>query len=67
MKYKAEKRKHSSTWAWCEKAIGYIYFTKKWGAETLQPADLEFGYFKPWLKKRFLLMYLLAERFVFRW
>ncbi len=38
-------KKHSSEWAWCQKAIGGIYFTKKWRTETLQPG-LEFGNFK---------------------
>ncbi len=26
-----------SEWSWCRKAIGGIYFTRKWPAETLQP------------------------------
>ncbi len=39
-------KKHSSEWARCQKAIGGIYFTKKWRADTLQPG-LEFGIFKP--------------------
>jgi hypothetical protein len=42
-------KKHLSDWAWCQKAIGGIYFTKKWRAETLQPG-LEFDNFKPRLK-----------------
>jgi hypothetical protein len=42
-------KKHSSEWARCQKAIGGIYFTKKWRAETLQPG-LEFDNFKPRLK-----------------
>ncbi len=33
----------------CEKAVGGIYFTKKWRAETLQPV-LEFDNFKPRLE-----------------
>ncbi len=40
---------HSSDWARCQKAIGGIYFTKKWRAGTLQPG-FEFDSFKPWLK-----------------
>jgi hypothetical protein len=40
-------------WAQCQKAIGSIYFTKKWGAETLQPG-LEFDNFKPWIEGRIL-------------
>ncbi len=36
-------------WARCQKAIGGIYSTKKWRAETLQPR-LEFDNFKPRLK-----------------
>jgi hypothetical protein len=42
-------KKHSSEWAWCQKAIGEIYFTKKWRAEHLQPG-LEFDNIKPRLK-----------------
>ncbi len=42
-------KKHSSGWARCQKAIGGIYFTKKWRAETLQPG-LEFDNFKPRLE-----------------
>jgi hypothetical protein len=42
-------KKHLSEWAWCQKAIGGFYFTKKWRAETLQPG-LEFDNFKPRLK-----------------
>ncbi len=34
-------KKHSSDWARCQKAIGGIYFTKKWRGETLHPG-LEF-------------------------
>ncbi len=45
-------KKHFSEWAWCQKAIGGIYSTKKWRAETLQPG-LEFDYFKPWLESGF--------------
>jgi hypothetical protein len=40
---------HSSDWDRCQKAIGGIYFTRKWRAETLQPG-LEFDNFKPRLK-----------------
>ncbi len=36
-------------WARCQKAIGGIYFTKKWRAETRHPG-LEFDNFKPRLK-----------------
>jgi hypothetical protein len=42
-------KKHLSDWARCQKAIGGIYFTKKWRAETLQ-RGLEFDNFKPRLK-----------------
>jgi hypothetical protein len=42
-------KKHFSDWAQCQKAIGEIYFTKKWKAETLQ-LGLEFVNFKPRLK-----------------
>jgi hypothetical protein len=42
-------KKHSSEWAWWQEAIGEIYFTKKWRAETLQPG-LEFDNCKPRLK-----------------
>jgi hypothetical protein len=42
-------KKCLSEWARCQKAIGDIYFTKKWRAETLQPG-LEFDNFKPRLK-----------------
>ncbi len=42
-------RKHSSDWARCQKAIGGIYFTNEWIAETLQPG-LEFDNFEPRLK-----------------
>jgi hypothetical protein len=41
-------KKHLSDWARCQEAIGGIYFTKKWRAETIQPG-LEFDNFKPWL------------------
>jgi hypothetical protein len=41
--------KHLCEWARCQKAIGGIYFTKKWRAETLQPG-FEFDNFKPRLK-----------------
>ncbi len=44
-------KNHLSEWARCQKAIGCIYFTKKWRAETLQ--------------KLYLHMHLLAERFAF--
>ncbi len=57
------RKMHLSDWAWCQKAIGGIYFTKKWRAETLEPG-LEFNNLKPGLK-RYLQMHLLAERFVF--
>ncbi len=43
-------KKHLSEWARCQKAIGGIYFTKKWRTETLQPG-LEFATFKPRLKR----------------
>ncbi len=60
-------KKHFSDWARCQTAIGGIYFTKKWRAETLQPG-LEFDNFKPPASKRYLQMHLLAERFVYwRW
>jgi hypothetical protein len=36
-----------SDWVRCQKAIGGIYFTKKWRAETVQ-LGLEFDDFKPW-------------------
>ncbi len=38
-----------NVWAWCQKAIGGIYFTEKWRVETIQP-NLEFDNFKPRLK-----------------
>jgi hypothetical protein len=60
-------RKHFSDWTWCQKAIGGIYFTKKWRAETLQPGLLEFDNLKPRLKKRHLQMHLLAERSFWGW
>ncbi len=41
--------KKAHDWAWCQKAIRGIYFTKKWRAETLQPG-LEFDNVKPRLK-----------------
>ncbi len=50
--------RHLSEWAQRQEAIGDIYFTKKWRAETLKPR-LEFGSFKPRLK-RYLQMHLLA-------
>jgi hypothetical protein len=40
---------HLSDWARCQKAVGGIYFTNKWRAETLQPG-LDFDIFKPRLK-----------------
>ncbi len=42
-------KKHLSDWAGCQKAIGGIYFPKKWRAETLQPG-LECDNFKPRLE-----------------
>ncbi len=42
-------KKHLSDWARRQKAVGGVYFTKKWRAETLQPGS-EFDNFKPWLK-----------------
>jgi hypothetical protein len=42
-------KKHLPEWSWCHKAVGGIYITKKWRAETLQPG-LEFDNFKSWLK-----------------
>jgi hypothetical protein len=42
-------KKHLSEWARCQKAIGGIYFTKKWRAETLQ-TGFEFDNFKSRLK-----------------
>jgi hypothetical protein len=42
-------KKHLSEWARCQKAVGGIYFTKKWRAETPQPG-LEFDNFKPRLR-----------------
>ncbi len=38
-------KKHLSDWAQCQKAVGGIYITKKWRAETQQPG-LEFDSFK---------------------
>ncbi len=58
-------KKHSSEWAWCQRAMGGIYSTKKWRADTPQ-RGLEFGNFKPRLKTRYHQLHLLAERFVFR-
>jgi hypothetical protein len=40
---------HLFEWAQCQEAIGGIYFTKKWRAETLQ-SGLEFDNFKPRLE-----------------
>ncbi len=45
----SSRKKHLSDWARRQKAIGGIYFTKKWRAETQQP-DLRFGVFKSRLK-----------------
>ncbi len=45
-------KKHSNGWVWCQKAIGGIYFTKKWRAETQQPV-LEFGKFQTQARKRY--------------
>jgi hypothetical protein len=42
-------KKHLSDWARCQKAIGGVYLTWKWKAETLQPG-LEFNNVKPQLK-----------------
>ncbi len=42
-------RKFLSEWARCQKAIGGIYFTKKWRAKILQPGS-KFDNFKPRLK-----------------
>ncbi len=42
-------KKHWSEWARCQKAVGGIYFTKKWRTDTLQPG-LEFDNFKLRLK-----------------
>jgi hypothetical protein len=42
-------KKHLSDWAGCQKAIGGIYFTKKWKAETLQ-TGWGFDNFKPRIK-----------------
>ncbi len=42
-------KKRLSKWVWCQKAIGGIYLTKKWRAETLQPC-LEFVNIKLRLK-----------------
>ncbi len=42
-------KKHLSDWARCQKAVGGIYFTNKWRAETLQPG-LGFHNFKPRLQ-----------------
>jgi hypothetical protein len=42
-------KKHLSDWAQFQEAIGGIYFTKKWRAETLQPG-LEVDNFKPRFK-----------------
>ncbi len=44
-------KKRSSEWAWCQKAIGGISFTKKWRTETLRPG-LQFADFKPQLESR---------------
>jgi hypothetical protein len=40
---------HLSEWARCQEAIGGIYFTKTWRAETLEPG-LEVDNFKPRLE-----------------
>ncbi len=45
-------KKHWSNWPQCQKAIGEVYFTKKWKGDTLQPG-LEVDNFIPWLKSRF--------------
>ncbi len=42
-------KNHLSEWARCQKAVGGIYFTKKWRAETVQPG-LEFDNIKPGLE-----------------
>jgi hypothetical protein len=42
-------KKHLSDWVRCQKAIGGVYFTNMWRAETLQPG-LEFNNFKPRLE-----------------
>jgi hypothetical protein len=42
-------KKHLSEWDRGQKAIGGIYFTKKWRAETLQPG-VEFDSFEPRLR-----------------
>ncbi len=41
--------KHLPEWARWQKAIGGIYYTKRWRAETPQPG-LEFENYKPWLE-----------------
>ncbi len=54
---------HLTVWAWCLKAIGGIYLTKKWRAEILQP------WFRIWrfqtlAWKRYHQVHLQAERSV---
>jgi hypothetical protein len=46
----ADKKNHLFDWDRCQKAIGGIYFIKKWRAEILQPG-LKFDDFKPRVKR----------------
>jgi hypothetical protein len=57
-------KNHLSKWARRKKAIGVVYFTKKWKVETLQ-RGLGIGSFKPRLKGCNFNTHLLAERSVF--
>ncbi len=58
------KNKHLSEWAGRLIAIGVIYFTKKWRAETLQPDGLRIWRFLIPAWKRYLQMHLLVEQLV---
>ncbi len=57
-------KNHLSKWARRKKAVGVVYFTKKWKVETLQ-RGLGIGSFKPRLIGCNFNTHLLAERSVF--
>ncbi len=50
----------------CQKAVGGIYFTKKWRAEALQPG-LEFDNFKPRLERSIFKYISWLNGSVFSW
>ncbi len=54
---------HLSDWAWRQKSIDGIYFTKTWRATTW----FRFWQFQTQALKRRLQMHLLAERFISFW